>query len=98
MTAANCFKKATGELSFPATVTIKRGGLQVGVVGLAATIVDKTISPYFSTAIRLTVGHEELPGHDQFPPISHHRRVASRGGQVRRAGQELVAIVRTAQP
>ncbi len=63
MLAANCYDREDGQLSFPATRTVERGGLRVGVIGIAATIVDKTMPPHFSTGVRLTLGRDELPGH-----------------------------------
>ncbi|MDJ0391132.1 bifunctional metallophosphatase/5'-nucleotidase [Roseomonas sp. E05] len=61
--AINCFDEATGELAFQPTRMVERGGLRVGIVGIAATIVDKTMPPHFSTGVRLTLGQDELPGH-----------------------------------
>ena len=61
--AINCFDKETGELTFPPTRVVERGGLRIGIIGIAATIVDKTMPPQFSTGVRLTLGNEELPGH-----------------------------------
>jgi sulfur-oxidizing protein SoxB len=61
--AINCYDKESGSLSFPPSRIVERGGLRIGVIGIAATIVDKTMPPHFSTGIRLTLGNEELPGH-----------------------------------
>lgn len=61
--AINCFDRATGELVFPPTRVVERGGLRIGIIGIAATIVDKTMPPQFSTGVRLTLGQDELPGH-----------------------------------
>lgn len=61
--AINCYDKDSGALSFPPSRIVERGGLRIGVIGIAATIVDKTMPPHFSTGIRLTLGNEELPGH-----------------------------------
>ena len=61
--ASNCYVKATGELAYPAFTVIERGGVRVGVVGIAATILDKTMPPKFSEGLRFTLGNEELPGH-----------------------------------
>lgn len=63
MLAVNCFNKEDGQLTFPPTRVVERDGLRVGIVGIAATIVDKTMPPKFSTGIRLTLGVDELPGH-----------------------------------
>lgn len=67
--AINCFDKTTGELAFPPTRMVERGGLKVGIIGIAATIIDKTMPPHFSTDVRLTLGQDELPGH-----IAHLRQ------------------------
>lgn len=61
--AANCYERDDGRLSFSPTRIVERGGLRVGIVGVAATIVDKTMPPHFSTGVRLTLGRDELPGH-----------------------------------
>jgi len=61
--ACNCYDKATGELAYPAFTVVERGGVRVGIIGLAATILDKTMPPEFSEGLRFTLGNEELPGH-----------------------------------
>src|ERR1035437_5760998 len=61
--ACNCYVKATGELAYPAFTVIERSGVRVGVIGIAATILDKTMPPKFSEGLRFTLGNEELPGH-----------------------------------
>jgi sulfur-oxidizing protein SoxB len=61
--AINCYDKETGRLSFPPSRVVERGGLRIGVIGIAATIVDKTMPPHFSTGVRFSLGNEELPGH-----------------------------------
>jgi 2',3'-cyclic-nucleotide 2'-phosphodiesterase (5'-nucleotidase family) len=61
--ASNCYQIDTGELAYPAFTVIERGGVRVGVIGIAATIIDKTMPEHFSTGLRFTVGNEELPGH-----------------------------------
>lgn len=63
MLAVNCFNKDDGQLTFPPTRVVERGGLRVGIAGVAATIVDKTMPPQFSTGVWLTLGVEELPDH-----------------------------------
>lgn len=60
--AINCYDKATGELVFDPYTIREAGGLRVGVIGIAATIVDKTMPASFSEGIALTLGNEELPG------------------------------------
>lgn len=61
--AINCFEAGSDRLVFPPTRVIARGGLRVGIIGIAATIVDKVMPAQFSTGIRLTLGEEELPAH-----------------------------------
>ena len=58
--AANCYRKLDGTRSFPATATITAAGLQIGVIGLAATIIDKTMPAHFSEGLRFTDGPEEV--------------------------------------
>jgi 2',3'-cyclic-nucleotide 2'-phosphodiesterase (5'-nucleotidase family) len=47
--ASNCYQIDTGELAYPAFTVIERGGVRVGVIGIAATIIDKTMPEHFST-------------------------------------------------
>jgi 2',3'-cyclic-nucleotide 2'-phosphodiesterase (5'-nucleotidase family) len=61
--ASNCYRTDTGELAYPPFTVIERGGVRVGVIGIAATIIDKTMPEHFSTGLRFTLGNEELPGH-----------------------------------
>ena len=61
--ACNCYHKDRGELAYPAFTVIERGGVRVGIIGIAATILDKTMPPHFSEGLRFTLGNEELPGH-----------------------------------
>ena len=42
---------------------VERAGLRIGVIGIAATIVDKTMPASFSEGLRFTLGNEELPGY-----------------------------------
>ncbi|TJZ89908.1 bifunctional metallophosphatase/5'-nucleotidase [Paracoccus gahaiensis] len=61
--AANCHALIDKGLPFPATTVCRAGGLSVGVIGLAATILDKTMPPSFSTGLRFTDGIEETRAH-----------------------------------
>jgi len=61
--ASNCYRKDTGELEYSPFTDIERAGVRVGVVGIAATIIDKTMPEHCSEGLRLTLGNEELPGH-----------------------------------
>ncbi len=57
--AANCHEVATGAKPFAETLVVERAGLRVGIVGLAATILDKSMPPHFSEGLRFTDGFEE---------------------------------------
>ena len=59
--AANCYDDTTGERAFPAWRVVEAGGVRVGVIGLAAVIVDRIMPPTFHKGVRLTLGNEELP-------------------------------------
>jgi len=61
--ACNVYDKSSRQLVFPAYTICEAGGLRVGVIGIAATIVDKTMPPSFSEGIYFTLGDEELPGY-----------------------------------
>lgn len=61
--AINCYDAETDELVFDPYVVIEVGELRVGVIGIAATIVDKTMPPSFSEGVYFTLGDEELPGY-----------------------------------
>ncbi len=58
--AANCYRKETGERPFPATLTTTVGGLTVGTIGIAATIIDKSMPPHFSEGVQFTNGIDEV--------------------------------------
>jgi len=60
--AVNCFEEGSNRRPFEGSVLLDIGGLQVGVIGCAATILDKTMPPSFSAGLRFTTGKEELPG------------------------------------
>jgi 2',3'-cyclic-nucleotide 2'-phosphodiesterase (5'-nucleotidase family) len=59
--AENCYDKASGKLFFPPYRIIERKGLRVGIVGIACTIVDKTMPRSFSKGVYFSLGNEELP-------------------------------------
>ncbi len=61
MLAINCYRKKDGDLAYEPYTVIDRNGLKVGVIGIAATIVDKTMPAHFSEGLRFTLGKEELP-------------------------------------
>lgn len=61
MLAINCYDKQTGERPFPPSLVVERAGLRLGVIGIAATIIDKSMPPHFSEGLRFTLGRDELP-------------------------------------
>jgi len=63
MLAVNCYQEKNNKLVFPPYTILEEGGLQIGVIGVAATIVDKVMPPHFSGGIYFTLGNEELPGY-----------------------------------
>lgn len=67
--AANCYDEQSGQRVFDPYTVIEAGDLRVGVIGLAAYIVDKMMPDSFSEGLRLTLGLHELP-----PLINRLRR------------------------
>ena len=63
MLAINCYYKKSNKLVFQPFRIINIDGLLVGVIGIAATIVDKTMPKHFSEGIYFTLGNMELPGY-----------------------------------
>lgn len=61
MLAINCYDQTTGERPFAPSSVIQRAGLRVGVIGIAATIIDKSMPKHFSEGLRFTSGFDELP-------------------------------------
>lgn len=59
--AINVFHKESGELLFPPYRIVERGGLRIGVLGLASNIVDKMMPAHFSEGVYFTLGRDELP-------------------------------------
>ncbi len=59
--AANCYDERSGQRVFDPYTIIEAGDLRVGVIGLAAYIVDKMMPDSFSEGVRLPLGLEELP-------------------------------------
>jgi 2',3'-cyclic-nucleotide 2'-phosphodiesterase (5'-nucleotidase family) len=53
----------TGELAYSPFTILERGGLLVGVIGIASSIVDKVMPHQFSDGLRFTSGSDELPGY-----------------------------------
>lgn len=61
MLAINTFYEANDELVFPPYLIKEVNNLKIGVIGIAATIVDKVMPKHFSEGIYFTMGNEELP-------------------------------------
>jgi S-sulfosulfanyl-L-cysteine sulfohydrolase len=61
--AVNCYNQETDELVFEPYRVLEAGGLRIGVIGIAATIVDKVMPAAFSDGVYFTLGNEELPGY-----------------------------------
>ncbi|MEA2070120.1 MAG: bifunctional metallophosphatase/5'-nucleotidase [Asgard group archaeon] len=58
--AVNCYDKHTDKRVFPPYKIIEKNNLQIAILGVAATIVDKTMPKEFSEGIYLTNGIKEL--------------------------------------
>lgn len=63
MLAINTYYEDNNELVFPPYLIKEINGLKIGVIGIAATIVDKVMPKHFSKGIYFTMGNEELPGY-----------------------------------
>ncbi len=61
--AINCYYEDTDELVFDPYKIENKNGIKIGLIGIANTIVDKTMPDHFSEGIYLTLGNEELPGY-----------------------------------
>ncbi|MFP3872766.1 MAG: bifunctional metallophosphatase/5'-nucleotidase [Candidatus Natronoplasma sp.] len=63
MLAINCYSEEDDELVFEPYKIMEKKGIKIGIIGIAATIVDKTMPDHFSEGIYFTLGNEELPYH-----------------------------------
>lgn len=61
MLAINCYEDDTDELVFPPYLMKEVNGVNVAIIGIAATIVDKVMPEHFSEGVYFTLGNEELP-------------------------------------
>ncbi len=61
MLAINAYDKETDELIFPPYLIEEKKGVRIGIIGIAATIIDKVMPKHFSEGIYFTMGNEELP-------------------------------------
>jgi S-sulfosulfanyl-L-cysteine sulfohydrolase len=59
--AINVFYNESDQLVFPPYRIVERGGLRIGVIGVASNIVDKMMPAHFSEGVYFTLGLEELP-------------------------------------
>lgn len=59
--ANNCYDNQTDELVFPSHTIVEKGGLKIGVIGIAEHIVDKMMPAQFSEGVYFTMGNEEMP-------------------------------------
>ena len=57
--AANCYSEADGSRPFPPSLEISVAGITIGIIGIAATIIDKTMPAHFSKGVRFTDGVQE---------------------------------------
>ncbi|MEF8875049.1 MAG: bifunctional metallophosphatase/5'-nucleotidase [Candidatus Thermoplasmatota archaeon] len=63
MLAINCYYEESDDLVYEPYKVIEKKGVKFGIIGIAATIVDKTMPDFFSEGIYFTLGNEELPGY-----------------------------------
>jgi S-sulfosulfanyl-L-cysteine sulfohydrolase len=61
--ACNAYYQGTDELLFEPTVVFDRGGIRIGVIGLAAYIIDKAFPPELTRDVYFTLGQDELRRH-----------------------------------
>lgn len=77
--AINAYHEDGNEPAFRPSLVLKRGGITIGVIGIAAYIIDKVFPQRVSTGLRFTLGRDELPAH-----IRHLRE---------HAGAELIVVL-----
>jgi len=63
MLAINCYYESNDKLVFDPWIIKEAAGLRIGIIGIAATIVDKVMPASFSKGIYFTLGNQELPIH-----------------------------------
>lgn len=61
MLAINVYDKNTKELVFDPYLIKEINEVKVGIIGIAATIVDKVMPKHFSEGLEFTMGNKELP-------------------------------------
>ena len=60
MLAVNCYNEKNDQLIFKPYRIMEKSNLRLGIIGIAATIVDKVMPTHFSEGIYFTLGNEEL--------------------------------------
>lgn len=60
MLAINCYYKSNNKLVFKPYTVKEVNGLTIGIIGIAATIVDKVMPESFSEGVFFTLGRKEL--------------------------------------
>ena len=63
MLAINCYNKEDDILVFPPYTIKTINGIKIGIIGIAATIVDKVMPEHFSKGLYFTDGDKELLGY-----------------------------------
>jgi 2',3'-cyclic-nucleotide 2'-phosphodiesterase (5'-nucleotidase family) len=58
--AINCYGDEKGKLFFEPYRVVERKGLSIGIIGIAAVIVDEVMPEGFSEGVHLTLGEDEL--------------------------------------
>lgn len=61
--AINCYEAESDHLAFAPSRVVERGGLRIGIIGIASNIVDKSMPPSYSKGLRFSFGNTELPAH-----------------------------------
>ncbi len=61
MLAINCYRESNDKLVFKPYIIKEVNDLKIGIIGTAATIIDKVMPESFSKGIYFTLGNEELP-------------------------------------
>ena len=63
MLAINVYDKESDKLVFDPYIIKEVDGVRVGIIGIAATIVDKVMPKHFSEGLYFTLGNTELPSY-----------------------------------
>lgn len=61
--AINCYEAESDRLAFAPSRVVERGGLRIGIIGIASNIVDKSMPPSYSEGLQFSLGNTELPAH-----------------------------------